>query len=513
MGNSSSNQTQNPNNIEISRDEYKKYQQYLIEKQKRENTTKQNTAKQNNSINKKNMNMNMNRSPNMQEQFNKLEYNNNQPSNIKSSQYDLDKNQYNYHQKGKNIINNKISDYQLNSNTALRSQFIPVIAAESNNRKDEANINNDLYQEEINKRSYNSVKTNDTYLPRLNSYMNNQKDNVSEFEHKIKELDRDRKVDNVAQFYENIESEHNTNYKEPNNNENNLFDYEIDYSILDPFNILKKKNLPLEQLKLAYKKLSLVHHPDKGGDINEFKKLINAYNYIDKVIKTRQEDKSHLELKNSYNENINNENGNGKVNEYLKEISSKDKFNINRFNEVFSESKLENPQDRGYSNIMTESSKNREDIEIDNNIGKFTKKNFADNFENNKKNKTSNYVVKYTPPEPVNMGKLFYSELGEDNINNFSSKTESMNLTDYKEAHVDNFMIDPNKINYKKYKNIEDLEKDREVLKMSEDQMKAIEENDELQKKYEWNRINNLRQKDNEISKQFERTNKLYLQN
>ena len=507
MGNSSSNQIQDTNNIEISKDEYKKYQQYLLEKQKKENT-----AKQNNSIKRSMAQANekkINKSANMQEEFNKQAYYNNQTSNI--NHYDFDKNQFNYQQKGKYIINNKINDYQLNSNTALRKQFIQtgMSPAESNNRKDETNINNDLYHEEINKRSYNSIRTNDTYLPRLDSYINNQKDNVNEFEKKIKELDRGRKIENVTQYYENIESSDNHNYREPN--VNNLSEYEIDYFILDPFNILKKKNLPLEQLKIAYKKLSLAHHPDKGGDINEFKKLINAYNYIEKVIKIRQEDKSHLELKNSYNETMNNEKG--KINESLKDISSKDKFNINRFNKVFNESKLENPHDRGYSNIMTESSKNREDIEIDNNIGKFTKKNFADNFENNKKNRTSNYVVKYTPPEPVNIGKLFYSELGEDNINNFSSKTESMNLTDYKEAHIDNFMLDPNKINYKKYKNIEDLEKDREILKMSEDQMKAIEENDEVQKKYEWNRINNLRQKDNEISKQFERTNKLYLQN
>ena len=128
-----------------------------------------------------------------------------------------------------------------------------------------------------------------------------------------------------------------------------------------------------------------------------------------------------------------------------------------------------------------------------------------------KKKKTSNYVVKYTPPEPVNIGKLFYSELGENNVNNFTSRTQSMNLTDYKEAHIDNLMIDPNKINYKKYKNIEDLEKDREILKMSQDQIEAIEENDEQKKIYEWNRINKLRERDNEISKQFDRTNKLYL--
>ena len=464
MGNSLSNQIQDTNNIEISKDEYNKYQEYLIEKQK--NLKNLEKTQQNNK-------------QNTEKQFNKYKYNSKQENNRELSQYEIDKKQNKYQQSGKNIINNKISDYQINLDTGFKL-----------NDKNNVIANNNLYKKEINNK--------ETYLPRFNSYINDKKDSINIFEKKINDLDRDRKTENVTQFYENIDLKI----------KNDLFEYEIDYSVLDPFKILKKKNIPLEQLKIAYKKLSLVHHPDKGGDINEFNKLINAYNYIEKVIKIKENDKSHLELKNNYNESINNEKE--KINS-LKEPNIKDKFNINKFNKVFNETLLTNPYDEGYSKIMIESNKNREDIEIENKIGKFTKKKFINNSENDKKKKTSNYVVKYTPPEPVNIGKLFYSELGENNVNNFTSRTQSMNLTDYKEAHIDNLMIDPNKINYKKYKNIEDLEKDREILKMSQDQIEAIEENDEQKKIYEWNRINKLRERDNEISKQFDRTNKLYL--
>ena len=340
MGNSLSNQIQDTNNIEISKDEYNKYQEYLIEKQK--NLKNLEKTQQNNK-------------QNTEKQFNKYKYNSKQENNRELSQYEIDKKQNKYQQSGKNIINNKISDYQINLDTGFKL-----------NDKNNVIANNNLYKKEINNK--------ETYLPRFNSYINDKKDSINIFEKKINDLDRDRKTENVTQFYENIDLKI----------KNDLFEYEIDYSVLDPFKILKKKNIPLEQLKIAYKKLSLVHHPDKGGDINEFNKLINAYNYIEKVIKIKENDKSHLELKNNYNESINNEKE--KINS-LKEPNIKDKFNINKFNKVFNETLLTNPYDEGYSKIMIESNKNREDIEIENKIGKFTKKKFLNNIKNDKKNK------------------------------------------------------------------------------------------------------------------------------
>lgn len=36
----------------------------------------------------------------------------------------------------------------------------------------------------------------------------------------------------------------------------------------------------LEQLKAEYRKLAFIHHPDKGGDLEEMKRLNNAYDYM-----------------------------------------------------------------------------------------------------------------------------------------------------------------------------------------------------------------------------------------
>jgi len=40
------------------------------------------------------------------------------------------------------------------------------------------------------------------------------------------------------------------------------------------------KSASKEEIKKAYRKLSLKHHPDKGGDVNDFKKLNEAYEIL-----------------------------------------------------------------------------------------------------------------------------------------------------------------------------------------------------------------------------------------
>ena len=47
---------------------------------------------------------------------------------------------------------------------------------------------------------------------------------------------------------------------------------------MDYYEILGvSKGATAEELKKAYKKKSMLHHPDRGGDTEEFKKVAEAY--------------------------------------------------------------------------------------------------------------------------------------------------------------------------------------------------------------------------------------------
>jgi hypothetical protein len=188
---------------------------------------------------------------------------------------------------------------------------------------------------------------------------------------------------------------------------------------------------------------------------------------------------------------------------------------VEKFNNVYLETRMYNPNDEGYGTMMEQSSKNRDDIEIDNTIGKFTKANFHQKFREVKNKHQSTAVIEYKPPEAVVSNKnLQYSELGEGKIGDYSDQNTTGNsYTDYKQAHTNTYLIDPSRIKVKNYKNVEDLKKDRiNVGNLTEDQLYAIEEADEQKKIDEWNRRERLKQHDQRIAQHFEHTNRLMIQ-
>jgi DnaJ homolog subfamily A member 2 len=64
----------------------------------------------------------------------------------------------------------------------------------------------------------------------------------------------------------------------------------------DLYNILKvQKGCSVDELKKSYKKLCIQHHPDKGGDENEFKRISEAYNILKDPEKRKLYDQFGLE--------------------------------------------------------------------------------------------------------------------------------------------------------------------------------------------------------------------------
>ena len=285
----------------------------------------------------------------------------------------------------------------------------------------------------------------------------------------------------------------------------------VDINKLDPFNILEKKQLSLQNLKKCYKKLAFINHPDKGGNVDTFNTIIKAYEYIEETIQMQKIDKTHLELKNNYDNDVLNEHK--PQNTKLKNIWNKDNFNIHKFNEIYEETKFNNNMDDGYNNIMVKTSSNRDDIDISNNIGKYNKNTFNRHFEDNKKKNMKKQVMKYTPPSALEPSFNDYTILGEENISDFSGRQGNIEYTDYKKAHYDGFLIQTDQVGYKTYNSIEDLNKDREDLSMNSEHMNEIEQNQLKREKIEWERQERLKQQDIDIGIHYRKVNKYMLNN
>jgi hypothetical protein len=227
----------------------------------------------------------------------------------------------------------------------------------------------------------------------------------------------------------------------------------------DPYEILGiAKGCNIEKIKKAYKKRALQYHPDRGGNPAIFKIIEKSYRtLLNQYNEDHQYDnKINQEVRNvHYDANINN----GMQNRHV----DKDNFDINKFNTVFSKYKLEDANDTGYGNMMNNTPENIEVDKTQNNKDNFNVNNFNNNFNKVKQTKRTDKIIEYKEPEALISGdSLSFSELGQTKIDDFSSSHNNLQFTDYKKAHVtDTTLIDPNKVKYKKYRNMNEIQKDR----------------------------------------------------
>jgi hypothetical protein len=168
---------------------------------------------------------------------------------------------------------------------------------------------------------------------------------------------------------------------------------------------------------------------------------------------------------------------------------------------------------------MEESTKKREDI----NIEKLIKKNKIDNesFNEifNKNVPVNKELIKYREPEPLILSKsLQYTELGGKRPDDYSSsieKTNTLAYTDYMRAHDGTRLVDPRLMkNVKEFKSVDEYEayrddKSKKILSAKElkkEELKALKG-----KKEEEERLERLRIYDKKIEKSYEKASQLFL--
>ena len=272
-----------------------------------------------------------------------------------------------------------------------------------------------------------------------------------------------KNIDNERDVFENNEK---TRRKIFENNEKTkkeflnkeIKKFETDYNpwkILD----LNDNDYNINNIKKAYKKMALKYHPDKAGNKYEDKFQLITQSYI--YLLGKAEENNIISTKiNKAVENVNYEDN---INESVENIYiDKDKFDINQFNKIFDTYKIPNSFDKGYSDLMNKDiQKNDEQV-----FGKkFNNDIFNAHFDNIKNKKISSDIIQYQEPEALdssnnNLNQTFF---GVNDIEDFGSINNSnLSYTDYKKAHVDEtLLIDINKVKYKTYNSIDQLESDR----------------------------------------------------
>jgi curved DNA-binding protein CbpA len=282
----------------------------------------------------------------------------------------------------------------------------------------------------------------------------------------------------------------------------------------DPYKILSiPKNCTDQQLKDAYKKLIIVLHPDKPtGNIQLFKIVTDAFRKVAKDIKERSSDKQFFELKDTYRQQSTNK---PTMQNMDLDFSNDKNFNVDKFNQVYEANRLETATDIGYNDFLR-NDKIKKEKQFKKN---FTIDRFNAHFDKvSKFDETSKHLIKYKEPEPLQLAKqIQYTELGLDNIDDFSSDNlsrKNLNYMDLKIAHTTNRIVDPTTVSSRRdYKTIEQLEDDRANInyEMTHEDLQEYHRRKKIEEQREKSRIQTQIRLDQLSQEQFNKVHKLLL--
>jgi curved DNA-binding protein CbpA len=285
---------------------------------------------------------------------------------------------------------------------------------------------------------------------------------------------------------------------------------------MNPYEVLDvPRNFTLQQLKDNYKRIALKVHPDKGGSEQLFLLVTKCFKKLLQEYHKREADKQYHELKADFT----------KAAEQHAPVDTShayknNKFDLDKFNRVFSENRIEDVYDKGYKEWITET-QTRDGSPPRRNFGKG--KNFADAFNSAFENETrvdksNKYIIKYKEPEALICAKkIAFTELGEENVDDFSGDNmtkKHLNFMDYKVAHTTSKIVDPRILQQRKeYRNIQELEVDRGRIQydMDETTKSEYEYRQQLEELRERKRQEAMRTRDMLTQQQYERVNQMLL--
>lgn len=271
---------------------------------------------------------------------------------------------------------------------------------------------------------------------------------------------------------------------------------------LDLFNL--SKNYSWNELKQSYKTLAIHTHPDKGGDKEIFDYITKCFKHLAIELKKKDDNKNHFELKNLQSESI----------QHSKPVFDPSQNFHSQFNNLFEEYHIgDDDSNRGYGDMMTKSTKSREDINIPNIFNNSTVSNntFNQRFESDIK--PSKELILYKNPQPLYSQNTLNSTTLGQSTNDFSGNAGSIQYTDYRVA-FSNQRIPTKDLSRKEFRSVKEYQQySNKVLNRSFTQ-KEIEQqlkDESIQKRQEEKRIKRLEQQDQRINQHYQTISKLFL--
>ena len=293
--------------------------------------------------------------------------------------------------------------------------------------------------------------------------------------------------------------------REPNIMDKTKFDKTI-----NPYKMLNvPENYTLESLKAAYKKAAFAAHPDKGGTEYMFNIVTMCYKYLAKELKKKESDKLHHELKRQHDSSSSN---NQQPSDIKTIFYNGARFDQQKFNKFFDDNKFkQDEQEIGYEEWMR-----KYNVKTTPEFKGGGVSQFNEHFEKNVKvSNQQRQLIKWQEPQPiVACNKLVFSELGNNNVDDFSGENRSikeLNYMDYKIAHTTSRIIDPSTVKRQSFANIQELEQARGNLQyqMSEKDAYEYAKRMNSMKALEQKRKENLEMYDRKLALHYQRINGL----
>ena len=185
-----------------------------------------------------------------------------------------------------------------------------------------------------------------------------------------------QQIQNLSTMYLNQTTQQNTpsnillqqmntnqnNHQQPIGSTNNVLNQELprienkipigypNKGKLNPYKILGiGKNYDENTLKKAYLRKAMVSHPDRGGSQSEFQKVSIAYTVLLKKLSDKNNNHLHNDLRNNSQSYMTQQSSNN-----MRNTNMTDQFDINLFNKIYDENKLDDVYDKGYGDWMSQ---------------------------------------------------------------------------------------------------------------------------------------------------------------